>query len=131
MSAAALATVQSLYAAFARGDVMSMLELMTDDAVWHFIGDREAPYTGRFEGRARIGEWFGRVAQVDLIQSFEPREFLVGPDHVTVLGRERTTSRASGKVFECDWVHVFRIRGARVVSFWGMLDTEAVAAARQ
>ena len=44
--------------------------------------------------------------------------------------RVLSTSRASGKVFECDWVHVFRIRGARVASFWGMLDTEAAAAAR-
>ena len=125
-----LNVIQEAYACFGRGDLPGLLALMTPDIDWQFTGDRAAPYTGRVRGTAALGEWFVAVAQADDIQAFEPREFLVGADHVTVLGHERTIARATGRQFECDWVHVFRIRGARVASFWGMLDTEAAAAAR-
>jgi ketosteroid isomerase-like protein len=126
-----LSIVQSAYAAFGRGDIPAVLEMLAEDASWQFVGDRSAPYTGRFDGRARIGEWFAVIAQVDAIQVFEPREFFVGPDHVTVLGRERTAAVPSGKVFECEWVHVFGVHDGRISRFWGMLDSEASAAARQ
>ena len=126
----ALTTVQSAYAAFGRGDVPAILQMLTDDVRWQFIGDRKAPYTGTVSGRGQVGEWFGTIPQVDDIQAFEPRQFLVGPDHVTVIGWERTVSKPSGKPFECEWVHVWRVRDERIYSFLGMLDTEASANAR-
>jgi ketosteroid isomerase-like protein len=49
---------------------------------------------------------------------------------VTVLGWEETAARPSGKVFQAEWAHVFTVRGGRVVRFWGIMDTEASAAAR-
>lgn len=58
------------------------------------------------------------------------RQLLVGTDHVTVLGWERTVSNPAGKAFECEWVHVWRVRDGRISSFWGMLDTAASASAR-
>lgn len=126
----ALTLIQTAYAAFGRGDIPAMLNLLTDDVRWQFTGDRKAPYTGTLSGRSQIGEWFGAVARADDIQAFEPREFLVGTDHVTVLGWERTVSKPAGKAFECEWVHVWRVRDGRISSFWGMLDTEASASAR-
>ena len=126
----ALTTVQTAYAAFGRGDVPTILGLVTDDVRWQFIGDRKAPYTGTLNSRSQVGEWFGAVAQADDIQVFEPRQFLVGPDHVTVLGWERTVTKPGGKAFESEWVHIFRFRDGRVSSFLGIYDTEAAAAAR-
>jgi uncharacterized protein len=126
----ALTTVQTAYAAFGRGDIPALLELLSEDVRWQFVGDRKAPYTRTAVGRKQVGEWFGQVAQVDDIQAFEPRQFLAGADHVSVIGWERTISKPSGKPFECEWVHVWRLRDGRISSFWGILDTEASAAAR-
>lgn len=126
-----LSTVQAVYAAFGRGDLAGVLDRLADDVTWQFTGDRAMPYTGTFRGRARVGEWFAAIPQVDAIQAFEPREFFSGPDHVTVLGWERTASTTTGKVFETEWVHVWSVRDGRVVRFWGMFDTEAAAAARR
>ena len=125
-----LNVIQQAYACFGRGDLPGLLALMTPDVDWQFAGDRAAPYTGRVRGTAAVGEWFVAVAQADDIQAFEPREFFVGPDHVTVLGHERTVARATGRAFECDWVHVFQLREGRVARFFGMLDSEAAGAAR-
>jgi hypothetical protein len=58
-----------------------------------------------------VKEWFGKLAESDDIPKFEPREFLEGPNHVTVLGWEQTAPRPNGKVFESEWVHVFIHQG--------------------
>ena len=126
----ALACVQSAYAAFGRGDIPALLQTLAPDVRWQFRGDRASAYTGDFARHGQVGEWFGCVAQADAIQAFEPREFLAGPDHVTVIGWERTASTSSGKVFECEWVHVWTVRDGLITRFWGMLDSESSAAAR-
>ena len=77
-----------------------------------------------------MGEWFGQVAQADQIQAFEPKEFLAGPDHVTVIGTEKTVALPGGKTFECEWVHVWWVKDGKITRFWGMLDSEAAGKAR-
>jgi hypothetical protein len=49
---------------------------------------------------------------------------------VTVIGWERTAALPCGKVFEAEWVHVWSVCDGLVTRLWGMLDTEAAAAAR-
>lgn len=124
-----LATVQSLYACFGRDDLPGLLALLDDSVRWQFIGDRAAPYTGTVVGKAPVAEWFGAVASVDDVRAFEPRQYLVGTDHVTVLGWERCVARATGRPFEAEWVHVWRLQGGRVTAFVGQFDSEAAARA--
>lgn len=123
-------TVQSLYGAFGSGDLPALLALLQPDIRWQFIGDRDAPYTGTVQGHEAVAKWLGEVARIDAIQAFEPREFLGGSDHVTVIGWERTADTATGRVFESDWIHVFQLRDGKIARFLGMLDSEAAAAAR-
>jgi ketosteroid isomerase-like protein len=129
-STSPLQTVQAAYAAFGSGDLPGLLAHLQPDVQWKFIGDSRAPYTGEVRGHEQVAHWFGDVAKADGIQAFEPREFLAGPDHVTVIGWERTAALPGGKVFECEWVHVWRLREGKVSQFFGLLDTEASADAR-
>jgi hypothetical protein len=123
--------VQAMYEAFGRGDVPALVAMLSDDVEWIHRGEIGVPYMGRFVGKEAVAKWFGLVAEADDIQAFEPREFLAGPDHVTVLGWERTRALPAGKVFETDWVHVFTVRGGKCTRFIGTYDTAASAAARQ
>jgi hypothetical protein len=125
-----LATIQTAYAAFGRGDLPALLSMMTDDVEWTFAGDCGAAYTGTSVGRDAVGAWFGAVMQADDIQAFEPRQFLAGPDHVTVIGHERTVARATGRAFESPWVHVWTVHDGRIARFYGIFDSEAAARAR-
>lgn len=70
------------------------------------------------------------MASVDGIQAFEPRRFLAGPDHVTVIGWERTRALPDGAVFEANWIHVWEFRAGRPYRFFGMFDSAAAARAR-
>lgn len=123
--------IQSLYAAFGRGDVPALLDRLSDDVEWTHRGSIGLAYMGTFRGKAAVGQWFADVAAVDGIEAFEPREFLAGPDHVTVLGWERTRALPAGGVFETDWVHVFNVKDGKVTRFIGSYDTAASAAARR
>jgi len=123
--------VQNLYAAFGRGDVPALLDMLSDDVEWTHKGSIGLAYMGTFRGKAAVAHWFGDVAALDGIQAFEPREFLAGLDHVTVLGWERTQGLPNGTVFETDWVHVFNVRDGKVTRFVGTYDTAASAAARK
>jgi ketosteroid isomerase-like protein len=125
-----LEVVQAAYAAFGSGNIPAVLELVDEDVDWSFHGARGLAYTGSFRGRSAVEKWFASVFENDDIQAFEPREFLAGGEHVTVLGWERTRALPGGKTFESDWVHVFTFRDGKVVRYWGMYDTQAAAAAR-
>jgi len=126
-----LDVVKAAYAAFGRGDIPAVLEFVADDIIdWRFRGAEGTPYTGSCHTKGDVAKWFASIPEADDIQAFEPREFIAGGDSVTVLGWEKTRAVPSGKVFEAEWVHLFTVRNGRVVRFWGMVDTEASAAAR-
>ena len=123
-------TIQTLYAAFGRGDIPALLAMLSDDVHWEHKGSIGLPFMGVFRGKAAVAQWFGHVAAHEGIQAFEPREFLAGPEHVTVFGWERTQALPNGRVFESDWVHVFNVRDGLVTRFVGIYDTAAPGAAR-
>ncbi|TFY97569.1 nuclear transport factor 2 family protein [Ramlibacter humi] len=121
--------VQEAYAAFGRGDLEAILDFVTDDVEWRFLAGDGVPAGGRFQGKQDVRQWFGRLAETDDIQKFEPREFLEGPNHVTVLGWEQTRPKPNGTLFESEWVHVFAFREGKVSRWIGTLDTAAYVAA--
>jgi len=116
------------YAAFGRRDIPALLELLADDVEWSFLGSPETgtPFGGTFKGKQQVAEFFGKLSQSDEILEFEPREFLEGPDHVTVLGRTRGRVLPDGKVHETRWVQVFTWKGGGKITRWiGTGDTAA------
>lgn len=128
---ASVTLIQQMYAAFGRGDLPALLAELTDDVHWQFYGSPGMPYNEIASGPAAVGRWFGQVLEAEEIVVFEPREFFGGPDHVTVLGFERTRDRASGRCYESPWIHFFALRDGRVSRFIGYYDSAAVAAARR
>lgn len=125
-----IAIVNAAYAAFGRGDIAGVLACLADDIEWTFDGSTGEPYMRTARGKEDVQRWFGQVLAVDGIEAFEPRRMLAGPDHVTVLGWERTRALPDGGVFESNWIHVWEVRGERIVRFLGMFDAAAAAAVR-
>ena len=125
-----LKTVQTVYEAFGRGDIPALLDQLTDDVEWTFDGSTGDAYMRTARGQEDVMRWFAQVMAVDGIQAFEPRQMLAGPDHVTVIGWERTQALPAGGIFESSWIHVWQLRGDRIARFFGMLDSAAVVRAR-
>jgi uncharacterized protein len=121
--------VQSLYAAFGRGDVAFLLGAMTDDVEWSLFGPSTIPYAGTFKEPDGVGRFFSILGGSLDFQAFEPRKFIAEGDTVAVLGRELATVRATGRAFDVQWVHVFVVRDGKIAQFTEYTNSADVAAA--
>jgi uncharacterized protein len=120
--------VESLYDAFARGDLQYILERVTDDVEWVNEGPKSIPYAGKFSGRAGAQRFFEALSSVEG-GKVTAQEFIVVDDQVVGLGRFTGTVKATGKKIDTALAHVFTIRGGKVSRWLGYGDTARVAEA--
>jgi len=129
--ATAVELVQSLYAAFGRGDVAFITERVTPDCEWVATGEG-LPYAGTFRGPQGVAEFFGKLVASENITHFDPREFYSdGGDNVVVVGSEACTVISTGKPAKTNWCMVFRLRAGKVAYWESHFDTLAYYKAYQ
>ena len=130
MSNANVTTVQSMYAAFGKGDIATILNGVTPDVDWHCNGrPSDYPTFGQRKGPKEVGEFFKIVAETGDFSEFSPREFYADGDHVFVLGHYALTLKKNGKKIASDFCHVFTFRSGKVAKLREFLDTAAAAEA--
>ena len=119
-----IAFVQSLYAAFGRGDIDTVIAGMAPDVAWEVNGRRQDyPLLGSWKGPGEVRKFFAGIAELQEVREFSPKEFFAAEDRVFVLGHYSWTLRKTGRPIASDWVHVFTIRGGKVVGFREFNDT--------
>jgi ketosteroid isomerase-like protein len=125
-----IAIVQSLYDAFARGDVPSVLGALSPGIEWreaeNFPYADRNPYIGPdavLQGIfMRVGaEWDGFAAT--------PERLLDAGDTVVALGRYTGKYKATGKSVNAQFVHVWSLEDGKAVRFQQYTDTLQVAEA--
>jgi ketosteroid isomerase-like protein len=121
--------VQESYEAVGRGDIPALLDLLTDDVEWTFQGPSVIPFAGTRRGREGVAEFFSLVGGNLEFERFEPREFVAQGDTVVVLGFERSLVKPTGRTFEQEWAHVYKLRDGKVAEFLALEDTAAHAVA--
>ena len=125
-----LAAVKEAYAAFGRGDIPLVLEMMAEDVHWTTPGPRDlVPFAGEFKGRPAVAEYFTSLAATEETLAFEPHEFIVQGELVVACVFYRARVRATGRIYETETVHIFRFYNGRVIGFREYLDTALMAAA--
>jgi ketosteroid isomerase-like protein len=123
--------VKRFYDAYIKGEKDLLLSYMADDIEWDIPEMNGLRFSGKRRGRAEVAEFFGMVAQVQQLRSFEPQEFFADADRVVVLGHHEWTVNASGAAFDSDWVHIFTVRDGRIAAFRQSMDTLKVVQAHR
>ncbi len=121
--------VQETYEAVGRGDISALLDLLTNDVEWTFQGPSVIPFAGTRRGREGVAEFFSLISANLEFEQFEPREFVAQGDAVVVLGFERSRIKLTGRTFEQEWAHVYKLRDGKVAEFLALEDTAAHAVA--
>jgi hypothetical protein len=125
-----VATVRSIYEAFGRGDVQTVLGLMSEKVEWneaeHFTYWTGGPFVGP---QAVLNGVFARIGQ-----DFDGFTVDVGRvvgcgETVLSEGRYRGTVKATGKRLDVQVAHVWDVRDGKVVRFQQYVDTWQVAQA--
>jgi len=125
-----VATVRSIYDAFARGDVQTVLGLMSEKVVWneaeHFTYWTGGPFIGP---QAVLQGVFARIGQDFDGFTVEVGRLVGCGDTVLSEGRYRGTVKATGKRLDVQVAHVWDLRDGKIVRFQQYVDTWQVAQA--
>ena len=122
--------VQSIYAAFARGDLEFIVAACDPNILWiSNVDPALLSFGGERRGRDGVRSYFRELAANIYFDSYRPRELFAGPDFVAVFGRSISHSTATGDPFEDDWMHLFQIRNGKVTEFRVFNDTHALVQA--
>lgn len=127
MSEKNIALVKEGYAAFARGDIPALLELLADDVEFVLHYPQNPTLGGRYRGRASVADWLQRLDQEVEVTLFSPDQFIASGDQVVVLGRQAGRVRSTGRHGQLEWVNLFTVHNGRVTRFEEFLDSYALA----
>jgi len=123
-------TVKEAYAAFERGDIPSLLNLVSEDVEWSLPGPSDIiPFAGEFRGREGVGRFFAALGGAEDVEIFEPQEFVAQGDKVVTTGRYRGRIKATGQADDIEFVHVFTVRDGRITNYRQYNDTAPSLAA--
>jgi ketosteroid isomerase-like protein len=117
--------VRGIYDAFGRGDIEALISSMAEDVSWNAPG--AAPYSGRRMGRDQVRQFFADLDRAIQVDQFDIDELISERDKVVVLGRERATSKETGRHFEQEFAHAFVVRDGKIASVHLYDDTHAQA----
>ena len=127
---ASIEFVKSLYAAFARGEIATLVKACAPDIRWEVKGrPQDYPCIGIWTGQSGVGAFFQVVAETETPLAFAQSEFHAAGDNVFVTGRYKWTLTKTGKTVECDYLHIFTIKAGKVTQFREFTDTAQFALA--
>jgi ketosteroid isomerase-like protein len=120
-----LDSVRGVYDAFAKGDIPSVLGFLSPDVEW--TEAEGFPYGGTYTGpEAVLSGVFMRLGTEWDSYSAVPEEFVDGGDTVVALGKYSGTYKATGKSFQANFAHVWRVHEGKAVRFTQYVDTLVV-----
>lgn len=102
-----------------------MIERCHDDAEWSSPDAEFVPFSGKFDGKQGIAEFFSKLDATTQMLRFELREFIAEGDKVVVLGDAAWQVKATGRRFDTPWVRVFTLRDGKFSRFEALTDTAA------
>ncbi len=126
-----LGTVKTIYEAFGKGDVASILDLVVDDVDWAAeAAGAGAPWYGQRSSKEEVAGFFEAIGTALDVHEFTPKSFAANDDdEVMVWIRFRVTVRATGREAEMDLHHYWRFRDGKVECYRGTEDTAQMQAA--
>jgi uncharacterized protein len=120
-----VATVRSLYEAFGRGDIPTIVDALADDVEWEAGAvDHGLPLLAPGHGKAHVAAFFEQLAGVEF-KRFEPRLLFGSGDHVmAVIAVELLVPRTGRSVREEAEGHLWTFGAdGKVVAFRHYVDT--------
>ena len=128
MSQENVATIQSIYEAFGRGDVDFILDRVTDDVDWASEPDSKiAPWHGIRRGRAEVPSFFEALGGAVEVTEFTPLAFASNESDVMVVIRFGMRVRATGRSGTMDIHHWWQLRDGKIFRYRGTEDTAMTA----
>ena len=128
-SAEPVDVVQGIYAAFGRGDMPGLFELLHPEIDWSVTvtapGAERVPMLRHGVGHAAVEHYFGGVAQLEF-HVFDVGRCFVDGDAVVAEIHLEATHRTTGRRAAIDELHHWIVRDGQAVRYRPYVDTAAL-----
>lgn len=125
-----LQVVKTAFEKLGTQDIDGFMATLADDVEWETPGPVDVlPFAGTHHGKQAVAAWFQKMNELEEVQQFEPEDFMAQGDKVVVLGKSRVRVRATDRVLNDHWFHVYTIRDGHIAHFREAYDTAAEVSA--
>jgi len=106
--------IRSGYEAFARGDIPTVLDMLSEEITWHVPG--RSPLSGDYRGHNGVLSFFGKCQELsDGTLKVGADEILADGERVVVLST--VTAERNGQSLAASEVHRWRVVDGKAVEF--------------
>jgi hypothetical protein len=124
-----VALIETMYDAFAQGNIQFILDRITEDVDWVNEGPESIPYAGTFKGPNDVQRFFQALGSTVDNGRVTAEDFIAQGEKVVATGRFSATVKATGKRIDVPIAHVFTVRNGKIARWVGYADTARVAEA--
>jgi hypothetical protein len=124
-----VALIETMYDAFAQGNIQFILDRITEDVDWVNEGPESIPYAGTFKGPNDVQRFFQALGSTVDNGRVTAEDFIAQGEKVVATGRFSATVKATGKRIDVPVAHVFTVRNGKIARWVGYADTARVAEA--
>ena len=118
-----LEIIETIYEAFARRDVPTLLNLISPEI--RITQSTALPWGGRYSGYSGLNNFF--TSLVNHVASVIHIERAVDAgESIVVTGRKKGFVRANGQHFDVSIAHVWRMRNGRVIRFESYIENDSM-----
>ncbi len=111
------AKARAIIEAFNAGDMQAMADGMTDDVIWHEIGNPE-PVRGKAALAARMT---GAASDYEISATLH--DVVANDDHTVAL--LSATATRNGKTFDYNVAEIYHVRDGKITERWAFSDDTA------
>jgi ketosteroid isomerase-like protein len=116
-------SIQALYRAFLKRELMTILSLV-DSGIEIRVTD-QLPWGGTYKGLGGLKDFFGKLLE-NLDSKVEFSQWIEAGDSVVAIGRSHGKVLANGNEFDIAVVHVWHLRDGKALKFEPYIDTAAM-----
>lgn len=125
-----LKVVRDVYLAYRDRNFDALRNCLAEDVKWFAIGPPDViPTAGTRYGRDQVEQYFVTLDDIEGIESFEAKEFILEGDKVVAMGDLERRVDSKGRVLQSPWVHVYTVRNGKITDFRSFYDTAAAVTA--
>jgi len=114
--------VNNAYAAFGRGDIAAVLDVVADDVEWS--SPRTLPHGGEFHGKAAVGNFFQAIGANWSALPLTIEAVAEAGDELVLAVLLADGTRTNGERQSYGAAHAFTIRGGKITHFREYVDID-------
>lgn len=122
-------TVKAVYAAFSKGDMSGILDVLSDEIDWATeAASTAAPWYGVRLGKQQVADFFSEFSRTMQTDEFTPLAYAATGDEVMTVVHHRSRNIATGRSVDMNQHHWFSFSNGKIARHRASEDTAQVEA---